>query len=83
MFIVFGGVEVIKVIKMLQLKVEKVIVVEGLIIDVELCDDVVFGQDDVDDFLFSLGFQGSGYMFFDVDEDILQDFLVEVGEILE
>ncbi|HCL13495.1 MAG TPA: protein phosphatase, partial [Alteromonas sp.] len=39
-----------------QPKVEKAIVAEGPIIDAESRDDVVSGQDDVDDLLSSLGF---------------------------
>ena len=46
-------------------------------------DDVVSGQDEVDDLLSSLAQEESNCMSFEVDEDILQDFLVEAGEILE
>ena len=56
MLTVFGGAEVAKVTKTSQPKVEKAIVAEGPIIDAESRDDVVSGQDDVDDLLSSLGF---------------------------
>ena len=56
MLTVFGGAEVSKVTKTSQPKVEKAIVAEGPIIDAESRDDVVSGQDDVDDLLSSLGF---------------------------
>ena len=56
MLTVFGGAEVTKATKTSQLKVEKAIVAEGPIIDAESRDDVVSGQDDVDDLLSSLGF---------------------------
>ena len=56
MLTVFGGAEVAKATKTSQPKVEKAIVAEGPIIDAESRDDVVSGQDDVDDLLSSLGF---------------------------
>ena len=56
MLTVFGGAEVTKATKTSQPKVEKAIVAEGPIIDAESRDDVVSGQDDVDDLLSSLGF---------------------------
>ena len=56
MLTVFGGAEVAKATKTSQPKVEKEIVAEGPIIDAESRDDVVSGQDDVDDLLSSLGF---------------------------
>ena len=56
MLTVFGGAEATKTVKSSQPKGEKVIVAEGPIIDAESRDDVVSGQDDVDDLLSSLGF---------------------------
>ena len=56
MLTVFGGAEATKTVKSSQPKVEKAIVAEGPIIDAESRDDVVSGQDDVDDLLSSLGF---------------------------
>ena len=56
MLTVFGGAEATKATKTSQPKVEKAIVAEGPIIDAESRDDVVSGQDDVDDLLSSLGF---------------------------
>ena len=56
MLTVFGGAEATKTGKASQPKGEKVIVAEGPIIDAESRDDVVSGQDDVDDLLSSLGF---------------------------
>ncbi|MBR9791114.1 MAG: protein phosphatase CheZ [Gammaproteobacteria bacterium] len=56
MLTVFGGAEATKAAKTSQPKVEKAIVAEGPIIDAESRDDVVSGQDDVDDLLSSLGF---------------------------
>lgn len=56
MLTVFGGAEATKAGKSSQPKVEKAIVAEGPIIDAESRDDVVSGQDDVDDLLSSLGF---------------------------
>ena len=56
MLTVFGGAEATKTVKSSQPKVEKTIVAEGPIIDAESRDDVVSGQDDVDDLLSSLGF---------------------------
>ncbi|WP_296046627.1 protein phosphatase CheZ [uncultured Alteromonas sp.] len=56
MLTVFGGAEVTKAANSSQPKAEKAIVAEGPIIDAESRDDVVSGQDDVDDLLSSLGF---------------------------
>ena len=45
--------------------------------------DVVSNQDDVDDLISSLGFLKGDMNGFEPDEEILQDFLVEAGELLE
>lgn len=56
MLTVFGGAEATRSAKSSKPKADKAIVAEGPIIDAESRDDVVSGQDDVDDLLSSLGF---------------------------
>ena len=56
MLTVFGGAEAAKSSKPSVTKADKAITAEGPIIDAESRDDVVSGQDDVDDLLSSLGF---------------------------
>ncbi|NVK57530.1 MAG: protein phosphatase CheZ [Alteromonadaceae bacterium] len=56
MLTVFGGTEVAKAPSATPKTVESEIKAEGPIIDAESRDDVVSGQDDVDDLLSSLGF---------------------------
>ncbi|GGF52660.1 protein phosphatase CheZ [Alteromonas lipolytica] len=56
MLTVFGGAGITKTAKTSQPAVDSAIVAEGPIIDADSRDDVVSGQDDVDDLLSSLGF---------------------------